>query len=430
MATATVPNAGTFDLEIDTGFIVDAFTLDSATKGVLDSTVYVLEGTTSYASVTTGVISASINRGRRDPLDPIAAGMFSFVLNDTLVNGLFGPFDTSSPFYNDVTNVPGLAPGREVRFTRYDSANNPEYLFVGTIVNYDYNFALGGLDTVTVLCADGFYKLANTYLTGHNPTKEFTGARINAILDRAEVDYPTGAARDISTGTVELGGGGSYAIPEGTNVKAYFDDISYSAERGRIFLSRDNVLVSQDRTGVTLSSPVVLFSDSGDTPYQSLGITFQAENIINRAAVTPAGGSQQVAEDLPSQAEYFVKSLYIDRSLLHDNTAALDLANYLLFPEPEPRFDAVETSYTRLTAAQRDACAIVDLGDTVQVSKKVVINGTPTTRTEELSVEGIEHRIGFASGMTSRYFTAPTNVVYALILDDPNNGLLDFNSVT
>jgi len=243
------------------------------------------------------------------------------------------------------------------------------------------------------------------------------------------VDYPTGAARDISTGTVELGGGGSYAIPEGTNVKAYFDDISYSAERGRIFLSRDNVLVSQDRTGVTLSSPVVLFSDSGDTPYQSLGITFQAENIINRVAVTPAGGSQQVAEDLPSQAEYFVKSLYIDRSLLHDNTAALDLANYLLFPEPEPRFDAVETSYTRLTAAQRDACAIVDLGDTIQVSKRVIVNGTPTTRTEELSVEGIEHRIGFASGMTSRYFTAPTNVVYALILDDPNNGLLDFNAL-
>lgn len=429
MATATVPNAGTFDLEIDTGFVLDGFTLDSATKGKLDSTTYVLDGSTSYASVTTGVLSVNINRGRRDPLDPIAAGMLTFVLNDTLVDGLFGPFDTSSPYYNDVADVPGLAPGREVRFTRYDNANNPELLFVGTVVNYDYNFALGGLDTVTVFCADGFYRLANTYLTAHNPTKELTGARINAILDRAEVAYPGGAARNIATGTVELGGGGSYAIPEGTNVKAYLDDISYSAERGRIFLSREGVLVSQDRTGVTFSAPVVTFSDTGNTPYSNLGITFQAENIINRAAVTPAGGTQQVAEDLASQAEYFVKSLYIDRSLLHDNGAALTLANYLLFPNPEPRFDAVETAYSRLTAAQRDACAIVDLGDTVQISKQVIIGGIPTTRTEELSVEGIEHRIGFATGMTSRYFTAPTNVVYALILDDPVDGLLDTNAL-
>lgn len=429
MALATVPNAGTFNLEIDTGFVIDGFTLDSATKGLLDSTTYVLDGTTSYASVTTGVLSANINRGRRDPADPIAAGMFSFTLNDTLVDGLFGPFDTSSPYYDDVADVPGLAPGREVRFTRYDNANNPELLFVGTIVNYDYNFALGGLDTVTVFCADGFYQLSNTFLTAHNPTKEFTGARINAILDRAEVAYPTGAARNIATGTVELGGGSQYAIAEGTNVKAYFDEISYSAERGRIFLSREGVLVSQDRTGTTLSAPSVVFSDTGNVPYQNLGITFQAENILNRVAVTPAGGTQQVAEDLTSQAEYFVKSLYIDRSLLHDNAAALTLADYLLFPDPEPRFDAVETMYARLTATQRDACAIVDLGDTVQISKQVVIGGTPTTRTQELSVEGIEHRIGFATGMTSRFYTAPTNIVVALILDDPVDGLLDTNAL-
>ena len=429
MALATVPNAGTFNLEIDTGFVVDGFTLDSATKGKLDDPAYVLNGTTNYASITTGVLSVNINRGRRDPMDPIAAGMFSFTLNDTLVDGLFGPFDSSSPYYDDVADVPGLAPGREVRFTRYDNANNPELLFVGTIVNYDYNFALGGLDTVTVFCADGFYQLSNTFLTAHNPTKEFTGTRINAILDRAEVAYPTGAARNIATGTVELGGGSQYAIAEGTNVKAYFDEISYSAERGRIFLSREGVLVSQDRTGTTLSAPSVVFSDTGNVPYQNLGITFQAENILNRVAVTPAGGTQQVAEDLASQAEYFVKTLYIDRSLLHDNAAALTLADYLLVPDPEPRFDAVETMYARLTATQRDACAIVDLGDTVQISKQVVIGGTPTTRTQELSVEGIEHRIGFATGMTSRFYTAPTNIVVALILDDPVDGLLDTNAL-
>ena len=430
MPTATVPNAGTFNLEVDVGFNVDGFTLDSATKGVLDNTTYVLDGTTSYASITDGVLNASISRGRRDPDDPFPSGTLTFTLDDTLADGVFGPFDTSSPYFDDFADVPGLAPGRLVRFTRYDASNNPELLFVGFIVNYDYNFALGGIDTVTVFCVDNLYRLAQTFLTGHNPTKEFTGARVAAILDRAEVAYPTGSARSIATGTVELGGGGSYAISEGTNVKAYFDDITYTAERGRIYVDREGTLVSEDRIGTTLSAPVVTFSDLGtDTPYRQLGITFAAEDIVNRVAVTPLGGTQQVANDTASQSEYFIKSLYIDNSLLHDNTAAATLASYLLFPEPDYRFDTVETFYGRLTAAQRDGVAIVDIGDTVLISKKVTINGTPTTRTQELAVEGLEHRITFAGGMTSRFYTSPTNIVYALILNDPVYGILDANAL-
>jgi len=429
MPTETVFNGGTYDLEVDVGFSIDAFTLDSATRGVLDST-YVLNGTTNYGSVTTGVQSVSIVRGRKDPTDQFGAGTMTFVLNDSLADGVFGPFDTTSEYYDQATNYPGLAPGRLVRFTRYDAANNPERLFVGRIVNYDYNFQLGGLDSVTVFCADDLFRLASVNLTAHNPTKELTGARVNAILDRPEVNYPTGAARNIAAGTVELGGGGSYAIAEGTNVKAYFDDITYSAERGRIFVNREGVLTSQDRIGNTLSAPSVHFSDTGDTPYNSIGITFKAEDLINRVAVTPAGGTQQVAEDLPSQATYFVRSLYIDGSVLHDNGAALDLASYLLYPEPDYRFDRLATWFGNLTASQRDACAGLEIGDTVLIDKQVLIGGTPTTRSQEVAVEGIEHRISAAGGHTVSLFTSPTTIVYALILDDAQDGLLDQNALT
>ena len=140
MPTATVPNAGTFDLEVDTGYTVDAFTLDSAIKGKLNSTEYVLNGTTNYASVTDGVLSVGINRGRRDPADQFPAGTMTFVLDDTLADGVFSPFDTASPYYDPNVNYPGLAPNRAVRLTRYDSSNNPELLFVGWVVNYDYQF--------------------------------------------------------------------------------------------------------------------------------------------------------------------------------------------------------------------------------------------------------------------------------------------------
>lgn len=429
MPTAAVLNGGTYDLEIDVGFSIDAFTLDSATRGVLDST-YILNGTTTYGSVTTGVQSVTIVRGRKDPADQFGAGTMTFVLDDTVADGVFGPFDTDSAYYDDITDYPGLAPGRLVRFTRYNAANVPERLFVGRIVNYDYQFQLGGLNTVTVFCADDLFRLASVNMTEHNPTKEMTGARINAVLDRPEVAYPTGPARNIAPGTVELGGGSQYAIAEGTNVKAYFDEISYSAERGRIFVDRQGVLVSQDRIGNTLSAPSVHFSDTGDTPYNSIGITFKAEDLVNRVAVTPAGGTQQVAEDLPSQATYFVRSLYIDGSLLHDNGAALDLASYLLYPEPDYRFDRLATWFGNLTASQRDACAALEIGDTVLIDKQVLIGGTPTTRSQEMAVEGIEHRVSAAGGHTVSLFTSPTTIVYALILDDPVDGILDQNALT
>ena len=429
MPTALVPNAGTFDLEVDIGFSPDAFRLDSLNSGTLDGPG-VLDGTTTYASITDGVISATIMRGRRDPDDPFPTGSMSFTLNDTAADGVFSPFDESSPYYDDIQDIPGLAPGRLVRFTRYDSSNNPELLFVGFIVNYDYNFDLSGNNTVTVYCADNLYRLAQTYLTAHNPSKELTGVRVNAILDRTEVAYPSGAARNIATGSVELGGGSQYAITEGTNVKAYFDEITYSAERGRIYVDREGTLVSEDRIGTTLSAPVATFNDTGsDIPYQSLGITFAAEDIVNRVAVTPAGGTQQVAEDLTSQATYFIKSIYIESSLLHDNAAALTLADYLLFPVPDYRFNSVETFYGRLTAAQRDTVAIIEIGDTILIKKQIPVNGVPTSNQQELAVEGLEHRITFSGGMISRFYTSPTEVVVALVLDSATDGLLDTNAL-
>ena len=43
------------------------------------------------------------------------------------------------------------------------------------------------------------------------------------------------------------------------------------------------------------------------------------------------------------------------------------------------------------------------------------------------AIEGIEHRIDFAGGHTTRVFTSPTTIVTELILDDANNGILDTN---
>lgn len=426
MAGTAIVGAGNYSLEIDTGFIQDAFTLDDAVQGVLDNTTYVLDGTTNFADVTTGINSISVKRGRRDQGDQFSAG--TMVLNMLDTTGIFNPFDSLSPYFDPSTAQPGLAPMRKVRLARYSTTNVKEYLFNGYIVNYDYNFALGGLDTVTVYCADDFYLLAQTYMDEFNVSEELSNVRLSAVLDLPEVDFPI-AQRDIDTGTQTLGGAAAFTVPAGTNVFEYCTRIN-TAEQGRLFMSRDGDLTFQPRIGNTLSQPVAIFHDDGTNfKFDSLGVSFEADQVINRAAVAIAGGNQQIADDAASQAKYFIQTTSITDSLLHNDTAALALANYLLSPEPEARYTAVGTNLNKLTTAQRDTIAIVDIGDTISIEKSFASGSGTTQLAQELSVEGIEHTITVNNGHSVMYFTAPTTIVYELILDDLTYGIIDSTNV-
>ena len=117
MATSIV-ESGSYDLLIDTGFIVDGFTLDDTFKGVLDNTEYVLNGTTQYASVIDGSTTISVNRGRQDIGDQFTAGSMTFNLLDGYAGGVFNPFNQDSPFFDSSNDQPGLAPMRNVILTR------------------------------------------------------------------------------------------------------------------------------------------------------------------------------------------------------------------------------------------------------------------------------------------------------------------------
>jgi hypothetical protein len=428
MAGFPVVNAGNYDLQIDAGFVVDGFTLDDAIKGVLDNPDYVLNGTTQFASVLESTQDIAVKRGRRDIGDTFSAGTMTFTILD--VSGIFNPFDEQSPFYDVNQNVPGLAPMREVKLIRYDNADNPELLFRGFVINYDYNFALGGLDSVTVFCADQFYLLSQTYLDELNVAAETSGQRLQTVLSLPEVDFPSGASRDIATGTVNLGHDAAYTVSAGTNVLSYVSQINDTAEFGRVFMSRDGVFTFQNRVGNTLSAPVADFHDDGtEIPYFGLGISFEADAVINRSVLTALDGKTATAEDLTSIATYFIQTSSITNSLLHEQTSIDTAASYLLNPDPEPRFTSVETAFMALTTAQRDTVAVIDIGDTVSI-EKTFPSGTGTTQlAQELSVEGIEHYLDISSGHRVLISTAPTTIVFELILDDAVYGTLDAENV-
>jgi hypothetical protein len=402
----------------------------TATWGLNSSYInsnYVLDGTTEFADVLDSTTSINVRRGRRDVGDQFSAGTMTFTIQD--VDGIFNPFDQNSPFYDTPQSKPGLAPLREVRLIRYDDTDVPESLFSGYVVNYDYNFALGGLDTVTVYCADQFYLLAQTFLDTFNVNPETSGERIETVLDLPEVDFPAGA-RDIATGTVDLGSVGAYTVPEGTNVLQYLTQINETAEFGRLFMSRAGVLTFQERIGDTLSAPVAAFKDDGTGyKFDGVGISFEADSVVNRAVVSGLSGSSHTATDPASIATYFIQTVSITNSLLHNAGQIQAAAEYLLNPEPEPRYTSVATKYLMLTTAQKDTLATVDIGDTISVEKSFP-SGTGTTQlAQELSVEGIEHRLDFSTGHSVLYSTAPTTIVYELILDDLIYGVLDAENV-
>ena len=174
------------------------------------------------------------------------------------------------------------------------------------------------------------------------------------------------------------------------------------------------------------SSPVANFKDDGaQYPYRNVDISFGADKVVNLVYVSTINNKSASASNAASQTEYFIQSIAITGSLLDTDTAAQDLADYLLSPQPEATFTAVEVAFAQLTDAQRDVVATIDIGNTISIQKQFINGDTLSDISQELAVEGVEHYIDTAGGHVARFYTSPTTIVYQLILDDPVYGVLD-----
>ena len=417
---ATIVTGGTYLLEMDTGF-GDGFTLDDAQQGILDGTTFVLDGVDQFSEITNNVTSISAFRGKKNVLDSIAPGVMTVTAIDT--TRAFDPFNESSVYYDTTDDTPGLSPLRQIRLSR-----NGDFLFKGRVIDFTYNYGTAftkNVPTVTITCADDLFLLANTFLSAFTPSVELSSARVTTILDKAEVGYPAGT-RDIETGTVTLG---AYPVAEGTSVTTYLRAISDDAEGGRIFVSRTGSLTFDSRLGNTLSSPTVTFSDTGsDTKYASLFVDFSTDQVINRATVERSGGTAQTDTDSASIALYQTQAVVKTGSFLETDAQALAFAEYLLDPNPEPRFSGVEVNFASLTTAQKNAVALLEIGQTVQITRSFS-SGSPATITQELAVEGVSHSIDPRQGHRMTIYTSPTTLIFELLLDDAVYGKLDSTNV-
>jgi hypothetical protein len=135
-------------------------------------------------------------------------------------------------------------------------------------------------------CADDFYLLSQTYMDEFNVSEELANVRIEAVLDLPEVNAFTGVGqRNLETSSILLGGAAAYTVPTAHRLLPTWQK-STRVCRARIFCARDGVFTFQDRIGTTLSAPTASFHDDGtNIPYDNVGISFEANQVINRAAV-------------------------------------------------------------------------------------------------------------------------------------------------
>jgi hypothetical protein len=362
------------------GFVVREFTLDSSQLNGED----VLDGTLEGIDISPYVKSLSINRGRSDEFESFRAGTCTIVLNNN--DRRFDPINDASPYWDTTTGKSGVTPRRRVQIISGGSTS----LFVGRItdidVAYDYD-----LSTVTITASDDFTLLANAFTAADiTPSVELSGARVSAILDLPEVNFPA-TTRSIDTGVATLG---AFQIPENTNAANYLQRVAES-EQGLFFVKADGTLRFTDRATSVFATPVATFADDGSgIKYQSLATIYGNEFLYNRVQTQTETGTVQAVDDAASQTEFGISTLALPDLLLANDASALTLAQKLLdiYKQPEYRFDDLVLSVSGMSSPNRTLVLGLDMGDVVTVTRTFSV-GSPAQVSDDYGIDSITHQI-------------------------------------
>lgn len=380
------------------------FTLDDSVQGVLDNTTFTLGGTLFY-DVTAFVRDVSVNRGKSRELDRYSAGQLSVLFDNR--QRTFDPLYTSSPYYGQIV------PHREIRIKSNGSA-----VFYGLVDDWNLDYSPNGDNTAIAVASDGFTLLASQYLSAHTATSQLTGARINAILNRSEVDWPLDT-RSIDPGQATLQ---ADVVAQNTNVLDYLTTVAQS-DPGFIFIGKNGYFNFQDRAHQISSSNVKTFADDGTgIPFNSLQIVYGSELLYNRVTVTRTNGTAQTANDTDSQNQYGISTLDYD-VLLNSDADSLLLAQYLLskYSEPEYRFESLEVEMADLSSTNQANILSLEIGDVVRV--KFRPNNIGSSIDKYALITGISNK---TNNISHRITLNLSTLDYAnFILDDSVFGVLD-----
>lgn len=379
--------------------------LDDPIAGQLDNSEWTLGGEVFF-DVTPRVRGYSINRGKSRQLDRYSAGGASVVLDNN--DRYFDPTFAASPYYGQII------PRRQVRIT----ANNIVQYY-GLVDDWNLDFAPQGDSTAEAVVSDGFTLLAQQTLTGSTATSQLSGTRINAVLDSADVLWPSDR-RNIDAGEQLLV---ADVIPDDTPVLQYLQQVETS-EFGHLFISKSGDVVFKDRNGVVPnSSSLVIFTDDGSgIRYTGLQVVYGSELLYNQVVATNYGATQVTANDTDSQDEYGIFTLTQD-GLLMDDASLIDWAVYNVnqYSQPEFRFERLDVNLSEITTEQATQVLGLELGSVVQIS--FTPNGIAPAIIKYAEVIAIAHAADVTAHRVSLGFS--TLDYASFVLDDAVFGKLD-----
>lgn len=412
----TMPWAEELVVGMSLGFPVLVFTLDSATDGILDTSV--LDGALVAQPVTEFAQQVSIARGRSANQNETQAGVATIVLNNN--DRRFDPINEDSPYWDATTNSSGVEPRRFVEII-----SNGEHLFQGAItainISYETNFS-----TCTIEASDDFTRLANmTVATAFTPPVEITGNRVTSILDLPEVNYPINQ-RNIATGGKDVQ---ALQIDAGTNVLDYLQQVAL-ADQALLFMSRDGDIVYTDPLSTVLNTNIqATFTDStasaGVIPYTSIATITDQTFLYNRIVASKEGGIEYIEDDATSQVDYGIQSYSLTGLLLENNSDAEALAVELLakYKDPVYRFDDLQFAFNGLSTSNQTTMASLDIGDNIKIIR-TFSTGSPLTVELYYQVERLSHDITTGQHTCTIGLGNLKTLIYNLILDDINFGTL------
>ena len=382
------------------------FMLDDAFYGVLDTVGRGTLGGTTFVDLTSLVENVSITRGRSRQLDQFNAGTAVIAFDNA--SQVLNPSNTASPYY------PFVLPRCPVQILA-----NGIPIYTGLVTDWNLDYDISNQDMMYASCSDNFTVLANQALNAVTPSVQATGARIDTVLDLAEINYQ--GARSIDTGSSTLG---AFAISQDTNCLNYLQLINTS-EQGYLFISANGTLTFKGRSSVLNPVAGATFNTDGTgLPYQTLINQFGDELLYNYIITQSDAGAVQTTSNADSIALYQAQQYALTNLLNSTTTEVAGLGNYLLgkYQNPVLRFTGLSTEMSALSATNQDIVLNLDMTSICTVVKNFVV-GSPATETQTLIVSGISHNITPGNHIVSFVFESTDGNAY-FTLDDAIFGTL------
>lgn len=293
--------------------------------------------------------------------------------------------------------------------------------YTGLVDDWNLDYSVSGESSASVSASDAFSRLANQTLTGGTATPQLSGARISAVLDSSDVQWPA-EARSIDSGTVSLGADVQAAD---SSVLEYLQLVE-ATELGNFYVDKSGNLVFKDANSlIPRSGSVTVFSDDDSgIPYSTMQVVYGSELLHNQVVASSVSASGTVqADKLQSQADYGIYTYARSDLLMSTIGAVEDYATAVVrkYANPEYRFEALTIALHTLTEAQVSQVLALELGSLCQIV--FTPNGVAPAISKYASVISIAESVDTVRHNVTLGFAT---VDYAsFILDDVVFGRLD-----